>query len=78
VWWILGREKLSGVPDLFTRKCEARRVVFQRPEELVSPDLIETARREWEQQLSPFLTKTPRVEKVLAEVQRLIPALFGE
>jgi predicted nucleotidyltransferase component of viral defense system len=78
LWWILGREKLSGVPDLFTRKCEVRRVVFQKPEELISPDLIETARREWDQQLSPFLTRAPRMEKVLAEVQRLIPALFGE
>jgi predicted nucleotidyltransferase component of viral defense system len=76
LWWILGQEKLSGVPDLFARKCDVRQVAIESPEELVDAELIETARREWDQQLSPFLTKAPRKEKVLAEVQTLILALF--
>ena len=76
LWYILGREKLTGVPALFTKKCAVRRVTFQSPEEFTSPDLVETARREWDQQLSPFLTKAPAMEKVLAEVKMLILALF--
>ena len=76
LWHILSREKLTGIPDLFLRKCEVRKVIFRSPDELVSPDLVETARREWDQQLSPFLTKAPRMEKVLTEIQALIPALF--
>jgi predicted nucleotidyltransferase component of viral defense system len=78
LWWILKRETLTGVWDLFARKCAVRQVVFQKPEELVSPELIETARREWDQQLSAFLVNAPVMEEVLSEVQKLIPALFGE
>ena len=76
LWWILRREKLTGVPALFARKCTVRRVAFKSPEEFTGPDLIETARREWDQQLSPFLTKAPAMEKVLVEVKMLILALF--
>ena len=76
LWYILSREKLTGVPELFMKKCEVRNVTFHSPNEFISPDLIDTARREWNQQLTPFLTKAPRVEKVLTEVQSLIPAIF--
>lgn len=78
LWWILKRETLTGVPSLFAKKCAVRRVEFHRPEELISPDLIETARREWDQQLSPFLMKAPGMDEVLSEVHKLIPALFGQ
>jgi hypothetical protein len=44
--------------------------------EFICPDLIETARREWNQQLSPFLAKAPQKERILDEVQALILALF--
>jgi predicted nucleotidyltransferase component of viral defense system len=43
LWWILGREKLSDVPALFTKKCTVRQVAFHTPEDFFSPDLIETA-----------------------------------
>lgn len=76
LWWILKREKLTGIPDLFARKCAVRQVSFQSPEDFTAPDLMETARREWDQQLSPFLMKPPPKEKVLAEVQTLIHSIF--
>jgi hypothetical protein len=76
LWWILGREKLISVAELFARKCALRKVAYQSPGDLTHPDLIETARREWDQQLSPFLTAAPEKETVLAEVQVLISALF--
>jgi len=61
---------------LFLKKCEVRKVTFHSPDELVSPDLIETARREWDQQLSPFLVEALKADRVLSEVQAHIPALF--
>jgi hypothetical protein len=75
-WWIVGRAKFTGIPRLFNRECAVRHIVFHSPEEFISPDLIETARREWDQQLSPFLAKDPQKERILDEVQALILALF--
>lgn len=76
LWYILSREKLTGVPTLFAKKCAVRQVAFRSPEELVAPNLIETARREWDQQLSPFLINPPAKENMLVEVQSLIISLF--
>jgi hypothetical protein len=76
LWYILSRERLIGIPALFARKCAIRGVALHSQEEFTSPDLVETARREWDQQLSPFLTKAPAMEEVLAEVKTLILALF--
>lgn len=76
LWYILSREKLTGIPDLFAKKCKVRKVTFHSPEELISPSLIETARREWDQQLSPFLTTVLKMDKVIAEVQTRIQDLF--
>jgi len=76
LWYILSQEKLNGIPDLFVKKCKVRNVAFHSPDELVSRELVETARREWDQQLSPFLVKPLAANKVLSEVQALIPALF--
>ncbi len=76
LWYILHREKLTGIPDLFVKKCKVRKVAFRSPDELVSPELVETARREWDQQMSPFLVEDVKADRVLSEVQTLIPALF--
>jgi uncharacterized protein len=76
LWSILSREKLIGVPDLVKKKCAVRGVAYQLPDEFISPDLVETARREWNQQLSPFLRNPPEMERVLAEIRKLILGLF--
>jgi predicted nucleotidyltransferase component of viral defense system len=47
--YILSREKLVDVPALFLKKCKIRKVMFYTPDELISRDLIDTARREWNQ-----------------------------
>ena len=59
LWYILKREKMTGIPDLVSRKCAVRGVSYQSPDEFVSPDLVETARREWDQQLRSFPHKNP-------------------
>lgn len=78
LWWILSREQSVGIPALVAKKCAERKVSFQSAEEFTSPSLIDTARREWDRQLSPFLAASPDVERVLAEVGPLIAALFRE
>jgi predicted nucleotidyltransferase component of viral defense system len=76
LWSILSREKLTGVPDLVKKKCAVRGVAYRSPDEFVSPELVETARREWNQQLSPFLRNPPERERVLAEIRKLVLDLF--
>jgi len=78
LWYILRRENLTGIPDLFAKKCQVRKVAYHSPNELVSPDLIETAQREWDQQLSPFLSEVLNADEALSKVQELILALFQD
>lgn len=78
LWSVLGREKrLNGwSPDLVTRKCEIRKVSFESPEAFLVEELLAVARREWNQQLLPFVPGGPPVEQVLKEVRPLILALL--
>lgn len=78
LWQILRREgRLDGsIPDLLQRKCAARQVAFDASESLVSEDLFNVARSEWEAQLLPFVPNAPPAEQVLAEVRPLVLALW--
>jgi len=78
LWSVLKREgRLNGqVPDLVRRKCEVRDVTFASPEAFLAEELLTVARREWNQQLLPFVSTAPSVEQVLAEVQPFIFALW--
>jgi len=58
------------------RKCEVRDVTFESPESFLAEELLAVARREWNQQLLPFVSNAPPVEQVLAEVRPLIFALW--
>jgi uncharacterized protein len=76
LWYILSRERLAGIPDLVARKCAARGIAFPSPDVFANLDLMRTAQREWNIQLSPFLPHPPLAEKVLAEVRTMIFTLF--
>lgn len=78
LWCILKQEKLAPtvLPDLVLQKCELRNVPFNAPDEMLSSDLLEVARREWPAQLLPFLTKPVSHEQVLDEIRPLILALW--
>jgi len=78
LWFMLGREKLSGVPGLVAQKCAARGMAFSSPEAFVSPGLYKTARHEWNQQLTPFLYRPPLAERVLQDTRSMIVDLFRE
>lgn len=78
LWSVLGREgQLNGqIPDLARGKCEVRNVTFESPEAFLAPDLLDVAKREWNQQLMPFVPGAPPVEQVLDEVRPMILALW--
>jgi hypothetical protein len=74
LWCILQREgRMYGqIPDLLNQKCAARDVSLTTPQDLIAPALFEVARREWPQQLLPFVPDAPPVEQVLEEVRIFI------
>jgi predicted nucleotidyltransferase component of viral defense system len=78
LWSVLQREgRMDGqIPDLLAQKCTVRHVTFTGPQDFTSPDLLGVARKEWPQQLLPFVPGAPPVELVLSEVQPLIFALW--
>ena len=78
LWSVLRREGRlkSQIPNLVRRKCEVRDVTFESPEAFLAEELLAVARREWNQQLLPFVPNAPPVEQVLAEVRPLIIALW--
>jgi uncharacterized protein len=78
LWSVLERERrLKGwSPDLETHKCEIRKISFESPEAFLAEELLAVARREWNQQLLPFVPGAPAVEQVLKEVRPLIFALW--
>lgn len=79
LWSVLSREgHFNGlIPDLLQRKCQVRNVTFASPEDFLAEDLLQVARKEWNQQLRPFVPDTPQVEQVLAELRPLILGLWG-
>ncbi len=78
LWSILGQEgRFNGqIPALVLRKCAARQVLFESPEQFIQKDLLDVAFTEWKQQLLPFVPGAPPVEQVIAEVQPMILALW--
>jgi uncharacterized protein len=78
LWSVLRRENRlkSRIPDLVRRKCEVRDVSFESPEAFLAEELLAVARREWNQQLLPFVPNAPPVEQVLSEVRPLILSLW--
>jgi predicted nucleotidyltransferase component of viral defense system len=78
LWSVLRREGRlkSRIPNLVRRKCEVRDVTFESPESFLAEELLAVARREWNQQLLPFVPNAPPVEQVLTEVRPLIFALW--
>ena len=78
LWSVLRREgQLNDhIPDLMLRKCTIRGVAFESPEAFLARELLAVARREWNQQLLPFVPDAPPVDQVLSEVRPLI-LLYG-
>jgi predicted nucleotidyltransferase component of viral defense system len=62
----------SELKILLKQKCEIRNVSYGSSEDFITRELLQTARTEWKQQLSPFIPDAPSAEEVLAEVQQLI------
>jgi predicted nucleotidyltransferase component of viral defense system len=78
LWSILRQEgRFSGlIPDLVSRKCQVRNVTYDSPETFLADELLDVARREWNEQLLPFVPSAPSAELVLSEARSLILALW--
>ncbi len=78
LWAVLTREGQldAELPEILHRKCALRGVQFASPEDFLVDELQAVARREWGQQLLPFVPHAPTADEVLAALHALIPALF--
>lgn len=78
IWHLLQHPDVSSANliPLLQEKCTVRNVSFSSPEDFVTEELLNVARKEWRQQLLPFVTDTPSVSELLPEVQAMIYALW--
>ncbi len=78
LWSVLRRGDWQGrsIPDLVRRKSDLRGVTFSSPRDFLAEELLNVAHREWQAQLAPFLLQPVTVERVLSDLQILIPALW--
>ncbi len=76
LWSVLTRESTLGIslPGLVHQKCVLRDVTFHTLDDFFAPDLFEVARREWGQQVLPFVPTAPPVEQVLTELRPRLEA----
>jgi hypothetical protein len=61
--------------SLVDRKCAMRGISFEKPYAFISDDLLAVARREWKQQLLPFVPDAPPAKELLEQVEGLILSL---
>ena len=66
-------------PDLIpllNQKCSVRNVTYTSPNDFITEDLLSVARKEWAQQLLPFVPDAPQAEELLPQVQSLISSIW--
>jgi predicted nucleotidyltransferase component of viral defense system len=66
----------SDLISLIEKKCVVRKVSFTLPKDFLALELIDTARREWEQQLLPFVPNAPPADELLPQVKALIHSIW--
>ncbi len=73
LWEILRREpSLPPLLRLAEQKCELRGISFESTDQFFAASLKETAYREWENQILPFVPEAPLAEQVLLELESLL------
>ena len=60
------------VPLLINKKFKVRNVVCNSPSDFFTDDLVETARNEWQTQLSPFVKYVPDFNQVVLELRESV------
>lgn len=78
LWHLLQQQAIysKGLVTLIEQKCALRNVSFESPYDFVADRLFGVARAEWQQQLLPFVQISPPVEQLLADVRKMILAIF--
>ncbi len=62
--------------SLLNKKCAVRGISFETPYDFISNDLLDVARREWRQQLLPFVPDVPPATELLKQVETLILSIW--
>jgi predicted nucleotidyltransferase component of viral defense system len=62
--------------SLLDKKCAVRAISFETPYDFISNDLLAVARREWRQQLLPFVPDAPPATELLKQVETLILSIW--
>jgi hypothetical protein len=62
--------------SLLEKKCAVRGISFDTPYAFLSDDLLAVARREWRQQLLPFVPDAPPAAELLKQVETLILSIW--
>jgi uncharacterized protein len=66
----------SKLISLLDKKCKLRGISFENPHAFISNDLLAVARREWRQQLLPFVPEAPPAAELLEQVEALILSIW--
>jgi uncharacterized protein len=66
----------SNLLSLLDKKCAVRGFSYVSPLDFISKDLLTVTRREWKQQLLPFVPEAPHVSELLDEVEALILSIW--
>lgn len=77
LWYLLRNGDLEdhNLPDLVRRKAPVRGVVVESLDDFFDPSLLESARREWDQQLKVFVPEAPGADRVVDEARGLLQGL---
>jgi predicted nucleotidyltransferase component of viral defense system len=62
--------------SLLDKKCAVRGISFETPYDFISNDLLPVARREWRQQLLPFVPDAPPATELLKQLETLILSIW--
>jgi hypothetical protein len=68
--------RASSLIPVLDQKCAVRGIAYGSPRDFVAEELFSVARKEWSNQLLPFIANAPAVTEVLPHVNALILAIW--
>jgi predicted nucleotidyltransferase component of viral defense system len=68
--------RASGLIPVLDQKCAVRCVSYGSPQDFIAEELFAVARKEWSNQLLPFIPNAPAVSEFLPQVKALILSIW--
>ncbi|MDD3827881.1 MAG: nucleotidyl transferase AbiEii/AbiGii toxin family protein [Anaerolineae bacterium] len=80
IWRILSDfgndSNLDGIIDLLENKCSHRGVAFESLDDFLAEELVAEARRSWPAVIGKFVREPPESDKVIEDLERLLPEML--